>query len=211
MDDSLRGIEPLALARPRGAHRFDVFSPKLKRRLTLYRRCALEAWLMIESDPTVRSFCERPGLVRLNGQRCVADFWTRFVDREELVVLSDPVVITDTKRQQAEFDTDVVPVRRLEPAELAASRAWIDNWQRILPSLIATRGLVPTSLLDAIERFVATPQPLLAIERAFSTGDPVLTRAAVFGLLHAGRVHAPELHTDALSLLTHFAAVEATP
>jgi len=28
---------PVALARPRGAHRFEVFSPKLARRLPFYR------------------------------------------------------------------------------------------------------------------------------------------------------------------------------
>ena len=97
MNDSLCSVEPIAFARPRGAHRFDAFSLKLQRRLTLYRRSALEAWLMIESDPVVHSFCERPGLVRLDGQRCVADFWVRFADCEELVVLSDPVVMTDAR------------------------------------------------------------------------------------------------------------------
>jgi hypothetical protein len=210
MDDSVRRVEPLALVRPRGAHRFDVFSPKLKRRLTLYRRCALEAWLMIESDPSVRTFCERPGVVRLDGQRCVGDFWVHFADREELVVLSNPVVTNDTRQQHAEFDADRIPMRRIEVAELAAARVWTDNWQRMLPALITTRDLVPASLYEAVERFVATPQPLLAIEREFSNDDPVLARAAIFGLLHAGRVEAPGLHTDALSLLTRFFAVEAT-
>jgi hypothetical protein len=100
-------------------------------------------------------------------------------------------------------------VRLLEPADLAASRVWIDNWQRMLPCLTATRGLVPTSLLDAIERFVATAQPLLAIEREFSTDDPILPRAAVFALLHAGRIGAPELRTTSLSWLTRFAAAGA--
>ncbi|QDQ82182.1 hypothetical protein [Paraburkholderia megapolitana] len=210
MDNSLRSVEPLALTRPRNAHRFDAFSLKLQRRLTLYRRCALEAWLMLESDPAVHTFCERPGLVRLDGQRRVVDFWVNFVDREELVILPDPVVMDDARLQLAVFDTDAPPVRRIEPAELAAARVWIDNWQRMLPALIATRGLVPPSLLNAIERFVVTPQSLLAIEREFSTGDPVLARAAAFGLLHAGRVQAPELHTETLSLLTRFAAAEAT-
>ncbi|BCF94708.1 hypothetical protein [Paraburkholderia sp. PGU16] len=49
---------------------------------------------------------------------------------------------------------------------------------------------------------------MLDIEREFSTGDPVLVRAAVFGLLHNGRVGAPELRTQPLSLLTSFAASE---
>jgi len=50
---------------------------------------------------------------------------------------------------------------------------------------------------------------LLAIEREFSTGDPVLVRAALFGLVHSGRVSASELHTQPLSLLTSFEAVGA--
>lgn len=112
-------------------------------------------------------------------------------------------------KPHADLDVSAMTVRLLEPADLAASRVWIDNWQRMLPCLTATRGLVPTSLLDAIERFVATAQPLLAIEREFSTDDPILARAAVFALLHAGRISAPELRTTSLSWLTRFAAAEA--
>jgi len=51
MVDVLRSFQPLTLPRPRGAHRYDVFSPKLGRRLTLYRRSAFEAWLILEADP----------------------------------------------------------------------------------------------------------------------------------------------------------------
>jgi hypothetical protein len=41
---------------------------------------------------------------------------------------------------------------------------WIDNWQRMLPPLVATRGLVSPSLLTAIERFVVVTHG--------SSGDP---------------------------------------
>ena len=34
MENSLHIPKPIAVARPRNAHRFEVFSPKLKRRLT---------------------------------------------------------------------------------------------------------------------------------------------------------------------------------
>ncbi|GAB7544024.1 hypothetical protein [Cupriavidus sp. 8B] len=97
----------------------------------------------------------------------------------------------------------------VDASKLAASRIWIDNWLRMLPSIVATRGLVPVSLLDAVERFVASPQPLLTIEREFSRGDPVLVRAAIFSLLHAGRVSARELRIDPLSWMMTFEA--ATP
>ncbi|WP_336602886.1 hypothetical protein [Paraburkholderia bengalensis] len=40
-------------------------------------------------------------------------------------------------------------------------------------------------------------------------GDPVLVRASLFNLLREGRVSAPELHTQFLSLRTKFVVVEA--
>jgi hypothetical protein len=49
MADVLRSFEPLTLPRPRGAHRYDVFSPKPGRRLTLHRRSAFEARLLARS------------------------------------------------------------------------------------------------------------------------------------------------------------------
>jgi len=54
-------------------------------------------------------------------------------------------------------------------------------------------------------------QSLLAIEREFSKGDPVVARAAVFALVHAGRMSAPELRSEPLSWLARFAAAEARP
>ncbi|MNT70659.1 hypothetical protein D3C72_2090710 [compost metagenome] len=94
-------------------------------------------------------------------------------------------------------------------AELVAARTWIDNWQRMLPYLVANRALVAPTLPGEIERFIKVPQRLLAIEREFSTGDPVLVRSALFGLLHGGRANAQELRTQSLSLLTMFVAQEA--
>jgi hypothetical protein len=43
--------------------RIEDFSPKLRRRLTLFSRDALDAWILLEADPQVRSFCERPAYI----------------------------------------------------------------------------------------------------------------------------------------------------
>ncbi|AJZ56953.1 hypothetical protein OI25_7378 [Paraburkholderia fungorum] len=207
----LRSFEPLMLPRPRGAHRYDAFSPKLGRRLTLYRRSAFEAWLMLEADPASRTFCERPGFMAVDGQRRVVDFWARSDDHECLVPLAESIATSDRPRSRIDFDPEAFAVRYIDAAERAAARVWTGNWQRILPVLVAARGLVKPSLADSIERFVASPQSLVAIEREFSTGDPVLVRAAVFELLHRGRIQALELHTESLSYMTRFIAIRATP
>jgi hypothetical protein len=209
MENSLHIREPVVLVRPSGAHRFEAFSPKLARRLTLYRRALLEQWLLLEADSAVTTFCERPGYVHVEGQQCLADFWVRYVDRQELVVLDYSHVDEKMPESHRALDGAALPIRSVSPADLAAARVWIDNWQRMLPCIVANRGLVSPSLPRAIARFLTHPQKLLAIEREFSTGDPVLVRTAVFGLLHAGRISAPDLHTQALSLLTSFVATEA--
>jgi hypothetical protein len=42
--------------------RIEVFSPKLRRRLTLFSHDAQDAWILLEADPRVQTFCERPAL-----------------------------------------------------------------------------------------------------------------------------------------------------
>ncbi|PMS34976.1 hypothetical protein B0G57_1128 [Trinickia symbiotica] len=211
MEDSLRNAEPVALARPRGAHRLEAFSPKLARRVVFYQRTLLEQWLLLEANPTVISFCERPGYVLIDGHRHLVDFWVRYVDRAELVFVSDSKIESNAKTSSRDLDGNAFPIRRVAPAELAAACVWTDNWQRMLPYLVANRKLVPPTLPPAIARFVEQPQRLLAVEREFSTGDPVLVRTALFGLLHCGRVSAPELRTQPLSLLTSFVAAQVVP
>ncbi|RDJ97242.1 hypothetical protein [Paraburkholderia lacunae] len=209
MEDSLHIAEPVALARPRGAHRFEAFSPKLGRRVMFYRRPLLEQWLLLEAAPNVITFCERPGYVLTDGSRRLADFWVRYSDRYELVILSDSSTEDSVNATCGDLDGNAFPIRLVAPAELAAARIWTDNWQRMLPYLVANRRLVPPALPRAIILFLGEPRRLLAIERELSAGDPVLVRTALFGLLHRGQVCAPELHTQPLSLLTSFAA-EAT-
>jgi hypothetical protein len=211
MESSLPLVKPIALVRPRGAHRFEAFSPKLQRRITFCRRFLLEFWVLLETDPAVVAFCERPGYIQIEGRPRLADFLVRYVDHDELAVLTgcDIDGVSEATVYQRLLDGNALSIRRVGPAELAAARVWIANWQRMLPYVVANQGLISPTLSEAIVRFVSVPQRLLAIEREFSTGDPVLCRAALFGLLYSGRVRAPELHTQPLSLLTSFVEAEA--
>ncbi|NIE64370.1 hypothetical protein F3J17_10885 [Burkholderia sp. Ax-1719] len=38
-------------------------------------------------------------------------------------------------------DEPALPVRRVKAADHAAARMWIDNWQRMLPYVVAIRAL----------------------------------------------------------------------
>jgi hypothetical protein len=103
----------------------------------------------------------------VNGlaSRCVVDLWARFNDHKCLVVLSEATLATDRPRSRLDFDPEAFAVRHIDAAERAAARVWTGNWQSMLPVLVAARGLVKPSMLGAIERFVASPQSLMTIER----------------------------------------------
>lgn len=108
------------------------------------------------------------------------------------------------------LDMQGLSIRRVESAELIASRVWINNWRSMLPCLVANRRLFGRALSESIVRLLSEPKRLADIERQLSTGDPVLVRASLFNLLREGRVSAPELHSQPLSLRTTFVAAEGT-
>jgi hypothetical protein len=55
--------QPLDVKRRPWQRRIEVFSPKLRRRLTLFSRETLDAWVLLEADRREQSFCERPAYV----------------------------------------------------------------------------------------------------------------------------------------------------
>jgi hypothetical protein len=75
--------------RPYGTHRYDVYGPKVDRRLTLFGHRTLNAWLQLEFNPDVVAYCERPLRVPDIRPARMVDFWVHRRDDGErfLVVL----------------------------------------------------------------------------------------------------------------------------
>ncbi len=63
--------QPVEVSRRPWQRRIEVYSPKLQRRLTLFSTEAHDAWLLLEADPTVKGFCERPTYVEGKEGRLV--------------------------------------------------------------------------------------------------------------------------------------------
>lgn len=81
-------------ARPFGAHRFDVFGPKVGRPLTLYGLNALYLWLCQEADSRVTTYCERPLRILDTRPTRAVDFWVREAGREKLIIVLRPSEVT---------------------------------------------------------------------------------------------------------------------
>jgi len=190
-------------ARPRGVRVLEAYSPKLGRRLQCFGEHVFEQWVRLEADPTIHAFCERPVYLDRAARRLV-DFWVMQEGRESLLIVD-----TEGPASLLGLDGVELPVRSIPCAELAAARVWIGNWERMLPVMISCRSQLAPSFFRSILKFVSEPMQLSRIEQEFATGDPTLVRAAVYTLLHAGSLRAPQLHTEQLSFLTCFHPMRA--
>ena len=186
----------VSCARPAGTRVIEAYSLKLGRRLQCFGEAAFEQWIRLEADPSVEVFCERPLCLNLADGKLLVDFWVRQGDREMLIIVDD-----GRGAVPAIADVDI-EVRVIPPADRAATRIWTDNWQRMLPVITSCRRDVSASLMQAVQKFVSEPMQLSRIEQEFVTDDPTPVRAAVFCLLHGGRLEAPQLRSEELSYLT---------
>jgi len=193
-------------ARPGGARVIETYSLKLGRRLQCFGEAAFEQWVRLEVDPTIQTFCERPLDLKFADGVLRVDFWVRQDDREMLLVIDDACDARSTIIGGVEMEVLIIP-----PAELSASKMWTDNWQRMLVAITCCQTKAPPSLQQSILKFVTEPMQLSRIEQEFATGDPTPVRAAVFCLLHAGKLQAPCLHVEELSFLTSIHPVRTLP
>jgi hypothetical protein len=191
-----RFTAPLDVPRAPGARLIEAFSPKLERRVQFFDHRSFEQWVCLEADPSVLALCERPTRVGPNAADRVVDFWVRRADSQELIL------VASTAADHGPARVGALPMRRVTPADLAAAGTWIDNWQRMLPVVNASRRLLPKHLFKSILTRVHETVTVARVEHELSTGDPAIVRAAIFELLRTGSLLAPSLHVDMLSIHT---------
>ena len=105
---------PLDVPRARGARLIEAFSLKLDRRVRFFDHRTFEHWVMLEADPCVLSFCERPMRIGPKGDDLVIDFWVGRSSSEELVVVQTAPPMDWPQEVRG------LPVRLVPPAELSA-------------------------------------------------------------------------------------------
>ena len=120
--------KPIEVSRRPWQRRIEVYSPKLKRRVTLFSWATHDAWLLLEADPAVKVFCERPAYLEGGAGRLI-DFWVSRGRHAKFWVLgsSEPEKLAIPKSVHG------VTVQILRRADLMAFDRRIDNWSQILP------------------------------------------------------------------------------
>jgi hypothetical protein len=199
MATTARFLKAADNTRPYKSHRYDVFGLKVERNLALFGRAPLNAWVMLESDPAVLSYCERPLVIPDLKPKRVIDFWVSYRDREEFWLLQRPSELSDDSpdKTMPAFVTWAtsrkIAVRQIIPDDIEQRATFLDNWGRIIRELSANLRYVPKSMIERVHGSMATSRPLSALSGQFPDDDPVLLRTAAFSLLHAGTLRCRDI------------------
>lgn len=193
--------------RPYGSHRFDVYSAKLRRRVTLFGVRALEHWIALEADATVKQFCERPLVVRDVRPGRVVDFWASGSGFSKFVFLiRDGEAKAAEKRLKAyagfrAWAIDAgCSIEEVQREEATAARArWLRNWTQMLQQVASYQAYLPSDLLQRLDAAISTRQTIRSALDAATCADPEIGRAAIYLLVHRGTHRIADLESAILS------------
>lgn len=187
---------------------WQVYSPKLNRRIKLYSNLEYHHWILMEATPEIASFCERPikvlGLVDGKNGSSLIDMWVQWRSGAEeyrelkyakkLDQINDnPVLSHQLELQKAWCERREITHRVVTDNEVYANKILLRNWQLILSQLANTRDLDLGKVQESTRRIVAVEGAisLLRLSRLFVGVQPTAIQAAVFRLIHAGELQAP--------------------
>lgn len=194
-----RFLAPADHSRPYKSHRYDVFGLKVEREVTLFGATALTAWVRLEADPLVRTYCERPLVIPDVRPKRVVDFWVDVQGKQQLWLLRRPREVELTSPEQAlpAFATwaasNGLELRYIDTDRTGGSPLYIDNWGRILRDLAANRRFVSAVLKARVLEIFTSARPLSSLSGMFPDEDPVLLRSAAYHLLHNGKLRCSNL------------------
>ena len=183
--------QPITVDRPANSHRYDAFSPKLDRGLTLFSRRHVDYWILLEVDPDVRSFCERPAELPSYGtsKKRLVDF---SVERKGVV---EYVLLVDAVPDAHEFIVpDGCQLRFVEFATLHERAIFIANWRSMLPYITTYRRWLKKADLKRTVAHSDRSMPLAELQALVSRTDPGNARALIFAAILKGLLRAPSLH-----------------
>jgi hypothetical protein len=197
--------EPASNSRPFGTHRFDVYSAKAGRRLTLFGRERLALWLELETDAAITQLCERPLVVPDERRRRIVDFWATGTGLDRLIFIvadDDPDAVVRRRERIAAFlewaaDAHCVVEERVIAPLSAQRQQWIDNWIHMLQFIDSYRTELARGLVKDVGELFAERTSLgrLVSQIEAERGTPgEVARAAVFSLVQHG--HARILGLD---------------
>lgn len=191
-----------------GTNRWIVFSPKLRRTVILHNSLEYDHWALIESEPAIRSYCEQPRRIRVRLPSGVITtvfnmwiLWDSMLQEYRAVRYKKDLsrgngssrINQEIEAQKLWCHLGGVRHSVVTDETVRANLTYLENWKIILSHLAAAQAIDLGPQINEIIAMLASEggRQLRQIEASFPDTDRSFTRAAIFALLHSGRLRAP--------------------
>lgn len=203
----------ISMAQPYGSHRFSVWSPKLQRTVTLYSEADVDAWTILELDPSVLRMVERPHRIKLDKRSLVFNFYIEYSNRKSFLVVVDD---DDFDSIKASIDSHIgfqsfiedrnIAVEYWQKSFLKEKSVYTENGKTVLHSLSANARFLTRDLKSRTRDVISCSQSvsLRAVKESLSDEDPVLVAASIFSLLSSGELACSSIEINRLTDATEF-------
>ena len=191
-------------------HYWETYSPKLDRRVGLYGKLVYDHWIWVEADSTISWFSERAArFVLRTANRATSHVFDMVIKRR-----GGPIecrrVLNEEKTDAADWDrinnerdwcaSVGVGYEVITKEALAQNRTLIENWKDMLPYIDQRRHPLDERVLGYVS--AVGELTLAELDALLADFDATEARGVVYGLLHQGRLVAPELEEVPLSANT---------
>ena len=208
-----------------GNNRWEVYSLKLRRNVTLYSNLEYDHWALVEADPEIKTFCEQPLKIQIRLPSgaivtTIFDMWIRRKSgieefreikfHEELFSAnSKSRIVRQIEAQKKWCDLKGISYTVVTEKVIRADPVYLLNCKLILRHLGMTRHL---SLALYSERIrVAFKQlnicSLGELENYFPDDESQIIRSAIFDLIISGQIKA-SLHDESFDKNTKLEIVD---
>ncbi|KWI26334.1 hypothetical protein [Burkholderia stagnalis] len=153
---------------------------------------------MLEANPGVTNYCERPALSGDAATEPLADFWIMRDGTEQWLTVDDNVgeqADVHDLQTTAQTSRSAPDIEIISRNEIERHRVWIQNWMSLLPYLAMGAHLIEPTLLANVVEFFDHSATVDDAEQHFPRIDSVLVRTAIIAGLHRGQLVSPDLIT----------------
>jgi len=202
-------FRPLDVSRPHHSHLMIAWSPKLGRRMTFYQALMRDAWVWLEVDPCVRTFCEWPHSTKGLRRRLIVNFWVDYGSRQDFVFVARRGQEQDIEKEVMSNEGLTSWARSREIAvqiwteqRIRENTVALTNWKTVLHSLAANHRFIPLELPTEVVSFLQSHEgkaTLQELARHFEQTDPIVVRSTVFKMLSSGQLGSENFGVERLS------------
>lgn len=179
-----------------GNNHWIVYSLKLKRDVNLFSDLEYDHWILIETDPNVKTFCEQPEKADNDGETSIFDMWTATEDGQETFFeikyeedLNKEEVAKqiDLQKRWCEMHGKKHQVRTEK--DIRSNHFYLENLKDLLPYVLNNSSIVEIDRFKVLTGLKGGSKTLKQLHHELDLGLPRLYEA-IACLIYSGDISA---------------------